>query len=265
VAHVVDRGDARAAPPYRRDVDDRSEDPADEDPGGRSPGWVSWLLVLVAVLPPVVLAEVSRRFLVGSADGAYFGTYVSADEVRARLDVTPSVRFRLFWATVPVPDVLLASLPVVLALCAVVVAGRPDWLVPPRWGRRVAAVAATLTVGESLVCLVMLLHLADAPRSDEYGNLQLSYLLPSTGEFPEVAPVLALLVVTAVVPAVGALVLWRAGDPEPVVVAEAVPAGPVPAGPEVAGPERGAEPPAPFPHVPEPTPEELRAYRRPGS
>lgn len=257
--------------------DELDEHGEDQDGGGRGGGlplgWVSWLLVLVAVLPPVVLAEVSRRFLTGSADASYFGAYVSEADVRARLDFTFTVRFRLLWASVPVPDVLVAALPVVLGTAAVVVAGRPQWLVPPRWGALVVAGAAVLSALESLVCLVMLAELADEPRSSAYGNLQLSYLLPSTGDFPEIAPVMASLVVLTVVPAVAALVLWRApraarADPEPSaepVLEPSLEPAEEPVTELIAEPP--PEPPAPGGHpepdVPRPSTAELDAYRRP--
>jgi hypothetical protein len=252
------------------DVDVDATDGPEEPEGseGRSPlAWASWLLVASAVVPAVVFAEVARRFLTGSADASYFGAYVSAETVRARIDFTFSVRFRLLWASVPVPEVLLASVPVVLALAAVVLAGRPGWLVPSRWGRRVAAVASLLTALESLVCLVVLFDLADEPRSDPYGNLELTYLLPNTGGFPEIAPVLALLVVTTAVPAVAALVLWRAGEARAGLVTGPG-AGVVP---EVTPDAEPALAPAPGPDlvveataVPRPSAEDLDAYRRPG-
>ncbi|WP_380159019.1 hypothetical protein [Kineococcus sp. R86509] len=250
--------------------DGEHEGPAgdEEDEAGRLPlGWVSWLLVLVAVLPPVVLAEVSRRFLTGSADASYFGAYVSEADVRARLDFTFTVRFRLLWASVPVPDVLIAALPVVLGLAAVVVAGRPEWLVPPRWGARVVAGAAGLSALESLVCLVMLVELADEPRSSAYGNLQLSYLLPSTGDFPEIAPVMALLVVMTVVPAVAALVLWQAPGAARVAAEPAAEPDAEPAPEPVAEPPAEPRPEPPVEERPSEVPRlsgaELDAYRRP--
>ena len=247
----------------RDEVEEVGEVAAEEEPAGpASLRWVSWVLVALALLPPVVLAEVARRFLTGGADASYFGEFVSADEVRARLDFTFSVRFRLLWASVSIPNVLVGSLPVLLAVCAAVVARAPDWLVPSRWGRRIVAVAALLTAVESATCIVMLVELADAPRSDAYGNLQLTYLLPSTGGLLEIAPVLALLVVTTVLPLLAAALLRRGDHPDPAPVPDALPE-----------PETRPEPePRPLPEpdvapgtsgVPKPSSQELDAYRRP--
>ena len=225
--------------------------------GARSP--LTWLLVTAAVLPPVVLAEVSRRFLTGGADTSYFGPHVSEAVLRTRIDFTFSVRFRLLWATVPVPDVLIASTAALLVLAAVVLAGRPARLVPPRWGRRVVAGAALLAALEGLTCLLVLLDLTDEPRSDPYGNLQLTYLLPNTGTFPEIVPVLVLLAVTAGLSLLAALALRRAGGP-------GASAGAVPAAPDAVAPAPDPEATAPeAPGPPRPEADALAAYRRPGS
>jgi hypothetical protein len=116
-----------------------------------------------------------------------------------------------------------------------------------------------LSALESLVCLVMLVELADEPRSSAYGNLQLSYLLPSTGDLPEIAPVMAVLVVLTVVPAVAALVLWRA--PSAARVVEEPAAEPVAEPPAQPRPEPPVE--ERLPEVPRLSSAELDAYRRP--
>jgi hypothetical protein len=188
--------------------------------------WVPWSLVASAVAIAVVLGEVFRRFLTGAADTVYFGTYVSEQTLRTRIDFTFSVRFRLLWATVPVPEVLLGSALVLVALACLVAAGRPGWLVPSRWAGRVAAGAAVLTAAESVLCLVMLYDLTDEPPSEPFGNLQMTYLLPNTGGLVQVAPVLALLAVTTVLSLAAALVLWRVRDGRPDTSDTDVPAGP---------------------------------------
>lgn len=243
--------------------DEVGADVADE-PGPGPGGWASWLVVGVAALPPLVLAEVARRFLGGGEDSRWFGGSYAGLGTDTVVDLDVSARFSLFWSTVPVLDVLPATLVAVLALCAVVVAGRPGWLVPTRWGRRVGAGAAALTAVESLLALVALLGRDPDPLSQTLGGLQLSYDVPSTGNFPELVPVLTMFVVTAVLPGVAAVVLWRADDPAPAVggaetpvVPEVVEEPPSEAEPPVVPPV--AEPPA----VPKLSPEELDAYRRP--
>ncbi|GAA0312493.1 hypothetical protein [Kineococcus aurantiacus] len=232
-------------------MDDRSGQPENSwpdeegpgDPDGRGPlVWVSWSLVASAVASAVVLAEVFRRSLTGASDTSYFGSYVSEETLRSRIDFTFSVRFRLLWATVPVPEVLLASSLVLVALAALVAAGRPSWLVPSRWAGRAAAGAALLTAVESALCLVMLFDLTDEPPSEPFGNLQLTYVLPNTGGFPQIAPVLALLVVTVVLPLAAALVLWRVRDLRPDTAGTGPTAGPVPVDPAPTGPASGMLP-----------------------
>lgn len=232
-------------------------------------GWPSRLVVAVVAVPPLVLGEVARRHLSGSLDARYFGdAFGPADGDVADLDW--STRFSLLWTAVPVPEVLLAALVALLVLCALVVAGSPAWLVPGRWGRRVAAAAAVLTAAESLLTLLTLLSRAEAPERDTFEGLSIAYYVPPTGRFPELAPVLALLAVTTLLPAVAALVLWRgedapagtaAGGDEP---PAAVPASPPPA-PVVVAPVPPEAPAAPeVPGIPTVPAEQLDAYRRPG-
>ena len=262
------------------------------DPGG----WASWLLVAAAAAPVLVLGEVARRHLGGGLDARYFGATADSGEDAVGLGLGWSTRFSLLWTAVPVPEVLLAALAGLLVLCALVVAGRPAWLVPGRWGRRAAAGVAALTAAESLIALLSLAGRADESEREAFGGLSITYYVPPTGRFPEIAPVLALLAVTTVLPALAALVLWRDGDDAPPgrgddgddgddEVGDADDAGdpgavgagargadgaggdpgPVPAGtapatpPAVAG--RGPEPAPGIPTVPA---HELDAYRRPG-
>ena len=248
-------------------MDDRSGQPEtsqpDEEgtgkPEGRGPlVWVPWSLVAGAVASAVVLAEVFRRFLTGGADTVYFGSYVSEETLRTRIDFTFSVRFRLLWATVAVPEVLLASSLVLVALAALVAAGRPGWLVPSRWAGRVAAGAAVLTAVESALCLVMLFDLTNEPLSEPFGNLQRTYLLPNTGGLLQIAPVLALLAVTAVLSLASALVLWRVQDRRLDTADTARTAGPAPADPAPTGPASGAPPGATGETVLPPAPDQAR-------
>lgn len=260
---------------------DEGPDEFDGESGGEAerggeresaPGrWASWLVVAVSAVPPLALAVLGRRFLGGGADAAYVGTRAAPGDGDG-IDLGWSNRFGLLWMTVPVPQVLLAALCGVLVVAALVVAGRPDWLVPRRWAARVGAGAAALTALESLVSLVSLVTRAGEPERESFGGSQISYYIPSTGEFPELLGVLALLVVTTALPALAALVLWRAVDPTagPVPAAPAEPAAPTAVDGE---PEPAAEPapdPAPAPQagvadVPKPSADDLDAYRRPVS
>ena len=182
------------------------------DPGG----WASWLLVAAAAAPVLVLGEVARRHLGGGLDARYFGaTAGSGGDDAVGLGLGWSTRFSLLWTAVPVPEVLLTALAGLLVLCALVVAGRPAWLVPGRWGRRAAAGVAALAAAESLIALLTLAGRADDSEREGFGGLSITYYVPPTGRFPEIAPVLALLAVTTVLPALAALVLWRDGDGAP--------------------------------------------------
>ncbi|ABS04038.1 hypothetical protein [Kineococcus radiotolerans] len=254
-------------------MDDRSGQPEtsqpDEEgtgkPEGRGPlVWVPWSLVAGAAASAVVLAEVFRRFLTGGADTVYFGSYVSEETLRTRIDFTFSVRFRLLWATVAVPEALLASSLALVALAALIAAGRPGWLVPSRWAGRVAAGAAALTAVESALCLVMLFDLTNEPLSEPFGNLQRTYLLPNTGGLLQIAPVLALLAVTTVLSLASALVLWRVQDRRPDTADTtdtANTAGPVPVDPvdpAPTGAASGAPPGATGETVLPPAPDEAR-------
>jgi hypothetical protein len=135
----------------------------------------------------------------------------------------------------------------------------------------VGAVAAVLTAAESLGCLASLVQRAGDSERASFGGQQISYYIPSTGEFPELLGVLSLLAVTTVLPAVAALVLWRAEGPvdaEP--AAAPAPRGGVPAGPDVDTVDAEPEPePEPVPavaevvDVPKLSAAELDAYRRP--
>ena len=229
--------------------------------------WASWLVVAVSAVPPLALAVLGRRFLGGGADAAYVGTRADPGDGDG-IDLGWSNRFGLLWMTVPVPQVLLAALCGVLVAAALVAVGRPEWLVPRRWAARVGAGAAALTALESLACLLSLVARAGEPERESFGGSQISYYIPSTGEFPELLGVLALLVVTTALPALAALVLWR--SEELPVAAEPVPAGParVDAAP-TPEPVPAPDPePAPQPEavdVPRPSADELDAYRRPAS
>ncbi|MBB2901049.1 hypothetical protein FHR75_001837 [Kineococcus radiotolerans] len=256
-------------------------------------GWASWLLVAVAAAPVLVLGEVARRHLGGGLDARYFGATAGSGEDAVGLGLGWSTRFSLLWTAVPVPEVLLAALAGLLVLCALVVAGRPAWLVPGRWGRRAAAGVAALAAAESLIALLTLAGRADDSEREGFGGLSITYYVPPTGRFPEIAPVLALLAVTTVLPALAALVLWRDGDGAPagrgdddddvdeVDEVDAAPdadgddtgdlgATPAVTTPTAAAPGTPAAPPAvagrgpgPAPGIPTVPAHELDAYRRP--
>ncbi len=167
---------------------------------------------------------------------------------------------------------------VVAALLALVVVlvGRPSWLVPDRWGRRVAALGSWLSAALALGCLVGVVAHASAP-ADDAGPGALRFFL-RTGlpdDLPGVAGTLAVLVPALVVPAVTGAVLWRAPAGEQEELPDA--RGPR----EARGPEgtRGLREPqaAQEPHAPQEAPEprppagpptvsdaERALYRRPG-
>ncbi|WP_432563866.1 hypothetical protein [Kineococcus sp. SYSU DK003] len=258
-----------------RSGDERSdgEGAADEDARRR---WVSWLLVAACLLPVVLVGEAGRRVLTGAYDADFFG--ISPDQrgldagATDGFDLPVSRRFSVLWFQMGLPGPLLAGPVAALAVAAVVLAGRPAWLVPDRWGRRVAAAGAGLAGLQALLVTAGLVHGVSGAADEGTGSLELNWYGPTTNSFPEVAGALALLLPAIVVPVVAGLVIWRAGPAgAPVAdVEEGVPEPATAAAPTAGEPpeeEPGHEPgqeagqASSVPVVPE---DERHLYRRPG-
>lgn len=249
-----------------------------DPPPEESRHWLSWVLVAGCAAPALLLAEAARRVLRGGYDAQYFGGYPAAylgdADATDRLDVTTAERFQVLWSLLSLPGPLLGAAVVGVLVVAVVLAGRPAWLVPDRWGRRVAALALWLAAAVSAGVVAGVLQGYSAPVESQADSLQVFLGNRSPDDFPGVAGALALLLPAVVVPALGGAVLWRTGDAPPVVPAGgAVPdedeedeaQDPGPPGPEGAAaapvPEREPAAPVSPPTVPE---AQRHLYRRPG-
>ncbi|GAB3461685.1 hypothetical protein AB1207_07010 [Kineococcus endophyticus] len=190
-------------------ADDPDRDGTTEEPRG---GWPSWVLVAACVVPPLVLAEAARRVLTGAYDEEFYGGYPSGAGAfdGAAPEISTGRRFGILWALVGAPAPLWGGVVAALLALVVVLAGRPSWLVPDRWGRRVAAVGSWVSAALALGSLVGVVEHASAP-ADDAGPGALRFFL-RTGlpdDLPGVAGALAVLVPALVVPAVAGAVLWR--------------------------------------------------------
>lgn len=242
--------------------------------------WVSWVLVAACVGPVLLLAEVARRVLTGGYDAEFFGGFADSEDLSTiaemvdRLEISTGQRFSVLWVQADLPWPLLGPALAALVLGGVVLAGRPGWLVPGLWGRRVAAVGAWLAAAQSLVAAVGLLQVVAGNGVGSRGSLQLSWYGAPEG-FPEVAGALAVLVPLAVVTAVAGVVVWpgaalqpapgppAADDEAQEVPPEEVAAGPqaAPHGTQTSSPTPQDAPASPqFPGVPD---TDRNLYRRP--
>lgn len=191
-------------------ADDPDHEGATDEPRG---SWPSWVLVAACVVPPLVLAEAARRVLTGAYDEEFYGGYPSGAGAfdGAAPEISTGRRFGILWALVGAPAPLWGGVVAALLALVVLLAARPTWLVPDRWGRRVAALGSWLSAALALGCLVGVVEHASAP-ADDAGPGALRFFL-RTGlpdDLPGVAGTLAVLVPALVVPAVAGAVLWRA-------------------------------------------------------
>lgn len=201
----------------RSPADDPDHEGATDEPRG---SWPSWALVAACVVPPLVLAEAARRVLTGAYDEEFYGGYPSGAGAfdGAAPEISTGRRFGILWALVGAPAPLWGGVVAALLALVVLLAARPTWLVPDRWGRRVAALGSWLSAALALGCLVGVVEHASAP-ADDAGPGALRFFL-RTGlpdDLPGVAGTLAVLVPALVVPAVAGAVLWRVparGDAE---------------------------------------------------
>ncbi|NIZ90339.1 hypothetical protein [Kineococcus rubinsiae] len=160
-------------------------------------GWAAWFLVLAAALPIVVIICFGGKVLTGAADEV-FGLQ---DRALTGLDLLGS-RWSSLWLIQPVLILPLVGLLPLIVLAALVVADRPQALVPVSVGRGAAALVAAITSLLGLAASVAVIA-------------QLLGLLPGLGwgsvtgsQMEAYAPVAAIVFTTSVLGIAATAVLW---------------------------------------------------------
>ena len=165
-------------------------------------GWAGWLLTLAAAAPLVVAARLAWTVMHGAAD-----EFFSQDPPSTGIALVGD-RWADLWlgGIAPVPLLLVTGLLPLLALCALVLAGRPRALVPGARARLaavlVAGLATLLGVVGVLGFLAQLLGLLPVPPWFGVTNSTVDdYASPA-----------AILLSTAVLGIVATVVLWPRRD-----------------------------------------------------
>ncbi|MEZ0491500.1 hypothetical protein AB2L28_04545 [Kineococcus sp. TBRC 1896] len=246
-----------------------SEDPtgtdrAEDAPGPPGGGWVAWVVALFALAVPSVLAGLAYQAFTDDSLTRLNGlTPVDEDGDGDVWDISWQLRFSLLWRAVPVPLSLLAPLAALFILCAVLVSGRPRWLLPSPPARWIATAAAALVVAESVTAAGVLLSQAVTHPRDGAGTagLQLTSS-PTSGQLPDVGLVALVLLGCALFATLAAVTVLRERPPGPVLDAPAPPPLTDPC-PATDRPSRPIAPVATSPQPPRPSQEEEVLYRRP--